>query len=135
LKATNSYITSRRLVPIDDPDSAVGAGWFVEIDGRRVAELTEPMYESGSQFWISYVIVPTTNDPEEKSALLSGEFWSSGKAVFRSRKFGVVAPNAFPSTAPPEPDTHRMQFRGLYVQLDRGPSLIEMLVKFFKRWK
>lgn len=124
MKATNSdsLIANRRLVPVDDPDSAVGAGWFVEIDGRRVAELTEPMYESGSQFWFSYVIVPKTNDPQENAALFSGEFWSSGKAVLRSRKFGFVASNALPSSTPPDPDTHRMLFRGLHLQLDRGRS-------------
>ena len=56
------------LVPIIDLDSAIGAGWFIEVDGRRVAELTEPMYESGSQFWYSYVIVPTQEEPDGMAA-------------------------------------------------------------------
>ena len=128
-------MTHSNLVPIVDLDSAVGAGWFIEVDGRRVAELTEPMYESGSQFWFSYVVAPTTDDPHEKAQLFSREFWTSGKAVFRSRKFGVVAPNALPSMTPPNPDTHRISIKGLQVQLDPGPSLVEKVGKLFKRRK
>ena|ERR1700677_3624174 len=128
-------MTHSNLVPVTDPDSAIGAGWFIEVDGRRVAELTEPMYESGSQFWFSYVIVPITDDPQEKAQLLSGEFWTSGKAIFRSRTFGVVAPDALPSMTPPSPDTHRISVRGLQLQLDPGPSLVEKVGKFFKRRK
>ena len=123
------------LIPVDDPDSAIGAGWFVEVDGQRVAELVEPMYMSGGQFWVSYVIKPVTEDPHETARLFSGEFWTSGKAVFRSRKFGVVAPNVLPSMTPPTPDTHRIAMRGLHLQIEPGPGLVEKVAKFFKRWK
>jgi hypothetical protein len=128
-------MTQSNLIPIADPDSAIGAGWFIEVDGRRVAELSEPMYVSGSRFWYSYVIVPITADLKEKERLFSGEFWTSGKAVFRSRKFGVVAPHALPSMTPPNQDTYRISVRGLQVELDPGPSLFEKMSKFFKRRK
>jgi hypothetical protein len=105
------------MIPIDDPDSAIGAGWFVEVGGRRVAELVEPMYESGSQFWYSYVIKPLVDGSDERAQLLTKEFWDAGTAVFRSRKFGVVAPNAFTAECGPSPDTHRISVRGLYLQL------------------
>jgi hypothetical protein len=121
------------LIPVDDPDSAIGAGWFIEVDGRCVAELAEPMYVSGSQFWYSYVIVPLTTNSQEKDLLFSQDFWVSGKAVFRSRKFGVVAPNALPASAPPSLDTHRIMVRGLHIQIDFGPSLIEKAAGFFKK--
>lgn len=121
------------LRPINDPDSAIGAGWFIEIDGRRVAELTEPMYVSESQFWYSYVIVPATDDPQEKERLFSLDFWTSGKIAFRSRKFGAIAPHAFSSMTPPDPETRRIIVRGLHLKLDPGPSIIEIVARLFKR--
>jgi hypothetical protein len=84
-------MTPSELVPVDDPDSAVGGGWFIEVNGKRVAELTEPMYVMGSQFWHSYVIVPLTDNPLEREDLFTKTFWDRNP-VFRSRKFGVVAP-------------------------------------------
>ena len=121
------------MIPVTDKDSAVGAGWFIELDGRRLAELDEPMYESGSQFWCSYVIRPLIDDAAERALLLSKEFWDGGKAVFRNRKFGVIAPNAFTANCAPNPDTHRILVRGLQLQLDPGPSLVERFFGLFKR--
>src|SRR5579872_4524820 len=112
------------LIPVNDTDSAIGGGWFIEADGRRVAELIEPMYQSGSQFWYSYVVKPLIDDPQEKARLLTSEFWHTGKLVFRSRKFGAVAPNAFAALAPPDSETHRIAVRGLYLELSPGLSLI-----------
>jgi len=123
------------LVPIEDLDSAIAGGWLIEVDGRVVAELTEPMYVLGSQFWFSFVIVPVTVDPQERLQLLTGDFWATGKIVFRSRKFGVVAPNALPSMTPPCPETHRISVRGLHLQLDPGPGLVDKVRDFFKRFK
>ena len=121
------------LIPVTDKDSAVGAGWFIELDGKRLAELDEPMYESGSQFWCSYVIRPLVDDIAERALLFSKEFWDDGRAVFRSRKFGVIAPNALTAARTPDPDTHRISVRGLQLQRDPGPSLVERLFRLFKR--
>jgi hypothetical protein len=135
-EATNvSIMRPTRLAPVDDPESAIGAGWFVEVNGRRVAELTEPTCVMSSQSWYSYVIVPVTNDPEEWEQLFSGKFWTSGKPVFRSRKFGVVATRALPSMTPPDPDTRRISIRGLNLRLDAGPGVIEMVARFFQSRK
>src|SRR5690348_14968059 len=103
------------LIPVKESALSIRAGWFIEVDGRLVAELTDPMYVSGSQFWFSYVIVPVTNDPKERGQLLTQEFWSNGKAVFRNRKSGVVAPGALPAMKPPCPETHRISVRGLHL--------------------
>ena len=126
-------MTHGQLVPVEDSESAIAAGWLIEVDGRQVAELTEPMYVSGSQFWFSYVIVPVTTNPPEQAQLLTAEFWSSGKAVFRSRKFGIVAPNALPSITPPCPDTHRLSVRGLHLQMEPGPGMAKKMAGFLKR--
>jgi hypothetical protein len=123
------------LAPADDPDSAIGAGWFVEVDGRRVAELVEPTCVMSSQSWYSYVIVPATNDPQDREQLFSGKFWTSGKPVFRNRKFGVVASRALPSMTPPDPDTRRISIRGLYIRLNASSGVIDRVAQFFQRRK
>lgn len=125
-------MVQHHLVPIDDPDSVIAAGWYVEVDGRRMAELTEPMYVTGSQFWFSYVMVPVSADPEDQERLFTAEFWSNGKAVFRSRKLGVVAVNALPSMTPPSKKTRRLLVRGLHVQLNGGDSVVQKAIRLFK---
>jgi hypothetical protein len=122
-----------RLAPVDDPDSAIRAGWFVEVDGRRVAELIEPTCVMSSESWYSYVIVPVTKDPQEREQLFSGKFWTSGKPVFRSRKFGVVASHALPSLTAPDPDTRRVSVRGLTIRLNPRPGVTDRVAQFFQR--
>lgn len=119
------------LIPVTDKDSTIGAGWFIEHDGRRLAELVEPMYVSGSQFWCSYVIRPLVDDAAERAFLFSKEFWVGGKGVFRSRKFGIIAPNALTANCAPDPETHRVSLRGLHIQIDPGPSLVERFFGLF----
>ncbi len=120
-------------VPVNDPDSAIGGGWFVEIDGQRVAELTEPRCQVDTPHWLSFVVVPLTDDTTVREQLFTLEFWHSGKASFRSRKFGVLSSGVLVSGVPPCPNTHRIIARGFNVQLDPGPSLFERLLRLFKR--
>ena len=61
-----------------DADSAIGAGWFVEVDGHAIAELVEPRRQVDTPHWLSYVIVPLTCDSEIKEQLSTLEFWHSG---------------------------------------------------------
>jgi hypothetical protein len=121
-------------VPVNDPDSAVGAGWFVEVDGQRVAELTEPRCQVDTPHWLSYVIVPLTDDPKMREQLYDLRFWHSERPAYRSRKFGALALGALVSGVPPCPETHRIIIlRGPYIHLDPGPSLVDRVVGLFKR--
>src|SRR2546422_368980 len=68
--------TSRWGVPINDPDSAIGAGWDLELDGQRVAELTDPRHPIG-EFWFSYRFTPLTSNPEVLNRLYAPDDWHS----------------------------------------------------------
>jgi hypothetical protein len=120
-------------VPVNDPESAIGAGWFVEVDGRCVAELTEPRVEADKPHWLSYVIVPQTDDVKMREQLFDLQFWHSGRASFRSRKFGVLAEGMLISGIPPCPNTHRIIARGFHIRIDPGPSLIERFAGVFRK--
>jgi hypothetical protein len=120
-------------VPVNDPDSAIGAGWFVEVDGRRVAVLSDVRCQIETPHWLSYVITPLTEDAQEKAQLLALEFWRSDKPKYRSRKFGVLSSGALVSGIPPCPETQRIIMRGPYIDLDPGPSLVERAVALFRR--
>jgi hypothetical protein len=123
-------------VPVNDPESAIGGGWFVELDGRPIAELTEPRCQPDAPFWLSYVVVPLTEDPKERAQLFTLEFWHSGKAAFRSRKFGVLALGVFISGVAPCPRTHRIIGRGFRVELAPQPHPIAQWVRsFLKRFR
>jgi len=118
-------------MPIVDPDSAIGAGWYLELNGERVAELTEPRYRMG-EFWYSYRLTPLTTDPVVLDRLYNKDEWESCRVGFRSRKFGVLAPHAWTSQ-PPSRETGRVWVRSLDLQLDPGPSIVERFVSFLKR--
>ena len=120
-------------IPVDDPDSAIGAGWLVELDGQRVAELTEPRCQVATPHWLSYVVVPLTDDPKISEHLFDLAFWQSDRPKFRSRKFGVLASGMLMSGVPPCPETHRIIIRGPCLDLDPGPGLIERFIHLFKR--
>jgi hypothetical protein len=119
--------------PVNDPDSAIGAGWFVEVDGQRVAELTEPRAQPDTPFWLSYVIVPTTDDIAQREELFSLDFWHSDRPAFRSRKFGVLAEGVLISGIPPCPETRRIIARGFHVRIDPGASLVDRVVGLFTK--
>jgi hypothetical protein len=93
-------------------------GWFVEADGRKIARLTDPMYED--MFWITYRLEPLTVDAEDRALLHSAEFWHSEKPVYGNCEFGEVAPNALAGGSPAEltkrlMETGRISMRGLYL--------------------
>jgi hypothetical protein len=91
-------------------------GWYVEVEGRRLAALTDPQYYD--MFWDSYRLEPLTTDPAELEMLFSADFWDHcGGITFRSRAFGEVAPNAFPSLLAGAvlQQTGRLVVRGLYL--------------------
>jgi hypothetical protein len=106
------------------------AGWFVEDNGRRIAQLTDPRFED--MFWYSYKIEPLTEDPAEREELLtSPDRWLACKFVYRSRQFDSVAETAFPAGQPfPEPG--RVLMRALYLWVG-DPSLWDRLLLRLRR--
>lgn len=85
-------------------------GWFVELQGQRVALLTDPQW--ADMFWVSYLITPLTDDPGVRALLEKPEFWWSEDVRFRSRGIDFVAPFAFGAGA--GPSSGRIAMRGLY---------------------
>lgn len=95
-------------------------GWYVEVDGRKIARLSDPQWED--QFWFSYRLEPLTDDSKDRALLYSGEFWDSCKAIFRNCEFNVVAPFAFAGGLSDElatrlRETGRISMRGLYLKV------------------
>jgi hypothetical protein len=74
-------------------------GWWVEWNGRAVARLDDPVWDSNSQFWFHYRLTLTTTDPAERAALLDKKFWDAhiSEITFRSIRLGEVAVGAFTS--------------------------------------
>lgn len=71
-------------------------GWYVEVEGRRLAVLTDCRWHD--QFWESYHLEPLTNDPAELLLLFTDDFWGrSRELAFRSREFEEAVPDAYPS--------------------------------------
>jgi hypothetical protein len=118
-----------RRLQIIETNYGRDAGWFVEHHGRRVAQLTEPLFDE--MFWDSYTIEPLTDDPAEREELIhSSDLWLDCEFVCRSRRFGTVATNPFPAGQPfPEPG--RVVMRALYLSID-GPSLWERLLLWLR---
>jgi hypothetical protein len=84
--------------------------WFVERDGVRVAYLRAP--EFVEMFWMSYEVVPLSNDPAERARVLSPDFWNLellANTQFVSGVFGHTAA-AFWSHF----ESGRLTMRGLY---------------------
>ena len=95
-------------------------GWFVELDGQRVAELTAPEWDEDMQFWFRYTLTPRTGDEGIRARLHTKEFWEWTELVFRSREFGLVAPNAFAVLLP----DGRVSARGLDLYSELPPKTL-----------
>lgn len=93
-------------------------GWFVEWQGRRIAELTDPRWED--MFWVSYRFTLLTDEPETVRAIQSSGTWDPREVKFRTRNTDLPAPNAFASHAP---RNGRVTMRALYV--DPNLTLME----------
>lgn len=119
---------SRRL-RILETNFGRDAGWFVEIDGRRVAALKSPQWYD--MFWDSYEIEPLTEDAGERRRILTDiQWWDSDVLVYRSRDFDDIAENAFAGGDFVE--EARLVFRGLYL-VTEDPNGWESLVMYWRR--
>ena len=85
-----------RRLRIIESDYGRNYGWYVERNGRRIAALTDPVWDCESQFWFRYRVVPLSDDPADLAFLRSDACWNaSGEAIYRNREFGEIACSAF----------------------------------------
>lgn len=104
-------------------------GWYVELGGRRVAELTDPKPED--MFWVSYAVSSLPEDEPTRNAVFADEFWKRPDLVYRNRVTGEVPPNAFQGGPPPSNERPRVAMRALYSSLT--PSRYERLLLWLRR--
>jgi len=92
----------------------IPAELLVDREGQRVALLDDRQFHE--MFWSAWRITPLTDDPQQRSALLSDDFWKEshlGKTVFRSKQSGDVAHAFWPLSQPVR--AGRLILRGAYV--------------------
>ena len=114
----------RRLQTFES-DWAQGAGWYVEDDGRRVAQLSSPEYED--MFWCSFAVEPLVEDPAELRLLQTPEYWLERELVYRSKRFGDIAENAMPAGRVFS-QAGRVIMRGLYLHMGTPTRLERFLL-------
>jgi hypothetical protein len=64
-------------------------GWYVEMNGVRIAELVNPDYTT-DQFWIGFTVVPLTNEKITYDQLNDDLFWSSKNLWLSNRRIEGV---------------------------------------------
>lgn len=105
-----------------------GGGWYVEQAGKRLALLTDPLFEG--MFWDSFAVEPLMEDPAERERIVSDpEWWYQSGLEFRSREFDHVAPTAFVAGRVFS-GQGRVLMRALYLYI--GPPT--MWERFWLRW-
>ena len=87
-------------------------GWLVEHDGRAIALLGDP--QRVDMFIDSYRDEPLEAGGQARSALPA--LWRDGELVFRSRRFGTVAPYAV-ALDQPDPASGPVLMRRLYLPI------------------
>jgi hypothetical protein len=92
-----------------------GEGWFVFWKGRRIGELTDPLW--ADMFWVSYRFDFLVDDRNTCEELLTDKPWQQCELTFRTRETDLPA-DGFASRGPRD---GRVVVRGVYVC---GPSSI-----------
>jgi hypothetical protein len=106
------------------------AGRLLERHGETVALLTEPEWDE--MFWISYRITLLTQNQELRQLMHTRAFWHDvPNLTWRSRAFGVIAPNAF-AGASTCLDTDRISMRGLLIDIEE-PRLWDRAVLWWRK--
>jgi hypothetical protein len=65
-------------------------GWYVELDGRTVAELDDVRFEE--MFWDSYAVTAESNSPT--SPIRDDSLWNACRFTFRNRGSDEVVTTA-----------------------------------------
>ena len=111
-----------RRLQIFESNYGRDAGWYVEHEGRRIAELTDP--RPADMFWFSYKIDPLVEDPGQRADLLDSRLhWDQCDFVFRNRAFDQTA-SGFVAAAQPPFENGRALMHGLYLNIGH-PSFWE----------
>lgn len=72
------------------------AGWFVEMDGRAVAILTDPQLHD--MFWVSLNLQTITDDPIERLRISTDrDWWLNSKLTLRNRLTEIATDQVFPA--------------------------------------
>ncbi len=87
-------------------------GWFIELDGEVVGELSDCRFDD--MFWDSYAVAARDGITAE-SAIQNEENWLELRFVFRNRVLGEIAERPIPGGRPPVVRDGRVRMRGLYV--------------------
>ena len=72
------------------------AGWFVELDGRAVAIVTDP--EFYDMFWVSMNLQTLSPDPGERLRICTERcWWLESNLTLRNRLTGKATDQVFPA--------------------------------------
>lgn len=113
MKFRNNLTSSLRYTKqLIDSNYGRRFGWFVEYEGRIVAELED--FQPVDMFWNSYRIVPGSIESEEIA--YNNELWSSCSFTFINRGTGERVSNAWAGGSIQNGiDNDRVTIRGLYL--------------------
>lgn len=105
----------QRRLEIWQSDFGRDEGWYVELEGVRVAELVD--CQGQQMFWDAYRIVPLENELGIRDQLFQRAFWDNSQLLtFRNRKFGDIAESAWPA-AKVFDEEGRVVMRSLYLSI------------------
>jgi hypothetical protein len=77
-------------------DEELAAGWFVEVDGRPVALLTEPQYYD--MFWVSLTLTPLVDDLTERLRICTDRlWWLENRLKLHNRLTDAASDQTFPA--------------------------------------
>lgn len=116
-----------RRLAIFEAECGRTTDWWVELDGRRIARLTEGRWIE--MFWWQYRVDVSDFDDEARSLVANRDLWLRCELSFRSVPFGDLVNHAF--CGGKGPDAGLVMMRAL--QIDIGePTLWERLVLWLR---
>jgi hypothetical protein len=99
-------------------------GWFVELDDKRVAELTG--VRSEDMFWDSYEVASNSHD--DGSQIRDDALWHACRFSFRNRRTGELVATAFCGGTAPFVRDGRVRIRGLYLRASTAAERVCLAV-------
>lgn len=118
-----------RLIRLWESYSGREYGWIVKKDGMVIAELVD--FIDFEMFWVSYLIVPKTNDEKILNELKTPDFWygvGSGKTVVVNK---IIKYKTDKLMCTLEKNKKRVSVRGLYIPSRNHNFFDYLLTTFF----